>query len=605
MGIIDIFKKQQDKKNKIDELVGKEEGGLMIKDIIAPSALKINSREINLGTKIMRTFFVISYPRFLNEGWFSPIINLEGVYDVSLFIHPVETEHILRKFQKKVAEIQSQINEREEKGQVRSPQLETAYHDLEDLRDRLQQAQERLFSVGLYVSIYGNNEIELNRAESEIRSIFESRLVYLKPALFQQEEGLRSIFPVGTDLLEVHSKLNSEPLSSIFPFVSFDLTSDKGILFGVNRHNSSLVIFDRFSLPNYNSVIFATSGAGKSYAAKLEILRSLMFETNIIVIDPEKEYEYMAKAVGGRFFDISLTSEHTINPFELPRPSEDESFAGILRSHSIHLTGLFRIMLGGLTSEEDAIIDKAISETYALRDITPDTDPTSDFQEPLLSDFEMVLKGIEGGDRLAQRLSKYTEGTWSGFINKPSNINLDYKFVVFSLRDMEDELKSVAMYIIMNHIWSMVRKDIKKRLLVVDEAWWMMKSEDTAAFLLNLAKRGRKYYLGLSTITQDVGDFLNSPYGVPIITNSSIQLLLKQSATTIDRLQKTFNLTDEEKYLLIESQVGEGVFFAGIKHVAVRIIASYTEDQIITSDPSQILAIKQEKGKIGEMSAND
>ncbi len=605
MGIIDIFKKQQDKKNKIDELVGKEEGGLMIKDIIAPSALKINSREINLGTKIMRTFFVISYPRFLNEGWFSPIINLEGVYDVSLFIHPVETEHILRKFQKKVAEIQSQINEREEKGQVRSPQLETAYHDLEDLRDRLQQAQERLFSVGLYVSIYGNNEIELNRAESEIRSIFESRLVYLKPALFQQEEGLRSIFPVGTDLLEVHSKLNSEPLSSIFPFVSFDLTSDKGILFGVNRHNSSLVIFDRFSLPNYNSVIFATSGAGKSYAAKLEILRSLMFETNIIVIDPEKEYEYMAKAVGGRFFDISLTSEHTINPFELPRPSEDESFAGILRSHSIHLTGLFRIMLVGLTSEEDAIIDKAISETYALRDITPDTDPTSDFQEPLLSDFEMVLKGIEGGDRLAQRLSKYTEGTWSGFINKPSNINLDYKFVVFSLRDMEDELKSVAMYIIMNHIWSMVRKDIKKRLLVVDEAWWMMKSEDTAAFLLNLAKRGRKYYLGLSTITQDVGDFLNSPYGVPIITNSSIQLLLKQSATTIDRLQKTFNLTDEEKYLLIESQVGEGVFFAGIKHVAVRIIASYTEDQIITSDPSQILAIKQEKGKIGEMSAND
>ncbi len=598
MGFTDIFKKQNKKKSDSADKTEKEEGGLMLKDIIAPSALKISSRQVNLGTKVMRTYFVISYPRFLNEGWFAPIINLDGVYDISLFIHPVETERVLRQFQKKVAEVQSQINEREEKGQVRSPQLETAYHDLEDLRDRLQQAQERLFSVGLYVSIYADNEAMLDQSESEIRSIFESRLVYLKPALFQQEEGLRSIFPFCTDLLEVHSKLNSEPLSSIFPFVSFDLTSDKGILFGVNRHNSSLVIFDRFSLPNYNSVIFATSGAGKSYAAKLEILRSLMFDTNVIVIDPEKEYEYMAKAVGGRFFDISLTSEHTINPFELPRPAEDESFVGVLRSHSIHLTGLFRIMLGGLTSEEDAIIDRAIAETYALRDITPDTDPNADFQEPLLSDFEMVLGGMEGGDQLAQRLSKYTQGTWSGFINEPSNINMDYKFVVFSLRDMEDELKAVAMYIIMNHIWSMVRKDIKKRLLVVDEAWWMMKADDTAAFLLNLAKRGRKYYLGLSTITQDVGDFLNSPYGVPIITNSSIQLLLKQSPTTVDRLQKTFNLTDEEKYLLIESQVGEGVFFAGIKHVAVRIIASYTEDQIITSDPSQILAIKQEKAKL-------
>lgn len=597
MSLLDNFKKSKEKDNEANQA---ERSEIMIRDIVAPSALQITSRDINLGTKIMRTYFVISYPRFLNEGWFSPIVNLDKVYDISLFIHPVETERVLKKFQKKVAEIQSQINEREAKGQVRSPQLETAYHDLEDLRDKLQQAQERLFNVGLYISVYGDNEEELNRSETEIRSIFESRLIYLKPALFQQEEGLRSVLPIGTDLLEVHSKLNSEPLSSIFPFVSFDLTSDKGILFGINRHNSSLVIFDRFSLPNYNSVIFASSGAGKSYTAKLEILRSLMFDTNVIVIDPEKEYEYMTKAVGGRFFDISLTSEHTINPFELPKLTGEESFSGVLRSHIIHLSGLLRIMLGGITSEEDALIDKALSEVYALKDITPDSDPNTEFQEPLLSDFEMVLGGMEGGDQLAQRLSKYTQGTWSGFINRPSNVNIDHKFIVFSLRDMEDELKAVAMYIIMNHIWSMVRKDIKKRLLVVDEAWWMMKSEDTASFLLNLAKRGRKYYLGLSTITQDVGDFLNSPYGVPIITNSSIQLLLKQSTTTIDRLQKTFNLTDEEKYLLIESQIGEGIFFAGLKHVALKIIASYTEDQIITSDPSQILSIKQEKANFSE-----
>ncbi|MGM0482734.1 MAG: VirB4-like conjugal transfer ATPase, CD1110 family [Patescibacteria group bacterium] len=599
MGLFDIFKTEE-KSDDINLEEVASEKGLKLKDVVAPSALKISSRDINLGTKIMRTYFVISYPRFLNEGWFSPIVNLDKIYDISIFVHPVETERVLKQFQKKVAEIQSQINEREQKGQVRNPQLETAYSDLEDLRDRLQQAQEKLFSVGLYISIYGDDIKDLEKAETEIKSIFESRLIYLKPALFQQEDGLRSVLPTGTDLLKVHSKLNSEPLSSIFPFVSFDLTSDKGILFGINRHNSSLVLFDRFSLPNYNSVVFATSGAGKSYATKLEILRSLMFDTGIIVIDPEKEYEYMAKAVGGKFFDVSLTSEHTINPFELPEPDEDESFNSVLRSHSVHLTGLFRIMLDGLTSEEDALIDKAIAETYALKDITPDTDPNSDFKEPLLSEFEMVLSGMEGGDQLAQRLSKYTQGTWSGFLNKPSNVNIDHKFVVFSLRDMEDELKPVAMYIIMNHIWSTVRKDIKKRLLVIDEAWWMMKSEDTASFLLNLAKRGRKYYLGLSTITQDVGDFLNSPYGVPIITNSSIQLLLKQSSTTIDRLQKTFNLTDEEKYLLIESQVGEGMFFAGLKHVAVKIIASYTEDQIITSDPSQILSIKEEKQRLSQ-----
>ena len=592
MGLLDIF---TTKKQSAQTQNKEEDQNLGFKDVVAPSALKISSKDIHLGTKILRTYFVISYPRFLNEGWFSPIINLDKVYDVSIFIHPVETERILKQFQKKVAEIQSQISERESRGQVRDPQLDTAYHDLEDLRDRLQQAQEKLFNVGLYVSVYGETEKELNKVESEVKSIFESRLIYLKPALFQQEEGFRSIMPTATDLLSVHTKLNSGPLSSMFPFISFDLTSDKGVLFGINRHNSSLVLFDRFSLPNYNSVTFATSGAGKSYATKLEILRSLMFDTDVIVLDPEREYEFMAQAVGGRYFNISLSSQHTINPFELPQPGEDESFADVLRSQSTHLIGLFRIMMGGLTPEEDALIDKAIAETYALKDITADTDPNSDFKEPLLSDFAMVLKGMEGGDSLAQRLSKYTEGTWSGFLNKASNVDINQKFIVFSLRDMEDELKPVAMYIITNYIWSAVRKNIKKRLLVIDEAWWMMKSEDTAGFLLNLAKRGRKYYLGLATITQDVGDFLNSPYGVPIITNSSIQLLLKQSPTTIDRLQKTFNLTDEERYLLIESQVGEGIFFAGLKHVAIKIIASYTEDQIITSDPSQILAIKKEK----------
>jgi type IV secretory pathway VirB4 component len=576
-----------------------KEGVLELQDVIAPSALKITPREINLGDKIARTFFVMSYPRILTDSWFAPVINLDRVLDISIFIHPLDSADILKKFQKKVAEVQSQIMVREEKGMVRDPVLDTAYQDLESLRDQLQQAQEKLFDVGVYITIYDKTAEDLDKAESEIKSMLESRLVYVKPALFQQEQGFKSVLPIGRDELNVNSKLNSSPLSSIFPFVSFDLTSDKGILYGVNRHNASLVLFDRFSLENYNSVIFAKSGSGKSYATKLEILRTLMFDTEVIVIDPEREYEFLAQAVGGRYFNISLNSEHHINPFDLAPPREDESAADILRSNIVALVGLFRIMLGGLTPEEDAIIDRAITETYALKDITVDSN-FAEIEPPLLSDFELVLAGMEGSESLVQRLSKYTKGTWSGFINQPTNVDINKKFVVFSVRDMEDDLKPVAMYIITHFIWNTVRKNLKKRLLVIDEAWWMMKSDDTASFLYSMAKRGRKYYLGLATITQDVDDFLKSPYGLPMITNSSIQILLKQSPTTIDNLQKTFNLSDEEKFLLLESDVGEGIFFAGLKHVAIKVIASYTEDQIITSDPSQVLALRKQRADIAE-----
>ena len=597
MSIFDIFKKNKLPVSPVLPSEIYEAGVLELQDIIAPSAFKVNPREINLGEKLIRTFFVISYPRYLSESWFSPIINLDKVFNVSIFIHPVETARVLRQFQKKVAEVQSQIHLREEKGLVRDPKLDTAYQDLESLRDSLQQATEKIFDVGLYISIFADNETDLNRLESEIKSMLESKMVYLKPALFQQEQGFRSIIPTATDELLVHSKLNSSPLSSVFPFVSFDLTSDKGILYGINRHNSSLVLFDRFSLENFNSIVFAKSGSGKSYMTKLEILRSLMFDVDVLVLDPEREYEYMANATGGKYFNISLTSEHHINPFELPVAREDESPADVLRSHIINLVGLFRIMLSGLSPEEDSIVDRAITETYALKDIGVESDFAA-VEPPMMSDFEMVLAGMEGGQSLTQRLAKYTHGTWAGFINQPSNVDIDGKFIVFSLRDMEEELKPVAMYIVTHFIWNAIRKKLKKRLLVIDEAWWMMKSEDTASFLLSLAKRGRKYFLGLATITQDVDDFLKSSYGLPIITNSSIQILLKQSSSVIDKIQQIFNLTDEEKFLLLESDVGEGIFFAGLKHVAIKIIASYTEDQIITSDPSQILAIKKARQEL-------
>lgn len=598
MGILDLFttKTTPEPETLLPKDVA-DASSLELADVIAPGGIEVSSRSLNVSGKLSRSFFVISYPRYLTDGWLEPVLNLEKAFDVSIFIHPMNTADVLKSFRKKVAEVQSQINTKEAQGFVRDPQLEAAYQNLEDLRDKLQQAEERLFDVGLYVTLYGDTEEELRETETEVKGILDARMVYLKPALFQQEQGFRSSIPLGEDELSVYSKLNSEPLSSFFPFTSFDLTADTGILYGINRHNSSLVLFDRFSLENYNSVTFATSGSGKSYAAKLEILRSLMFGTEVIVIDPEREYEYLAEATGGRFFNISLSSSHHINPFDLPDLMADETPEDILRSHIITLVGLFRIMLGGLTPEEDAIIDRAITETYALKDITARSN-WSGMEPPLLSDLEMVLSGMDGSESLVQRLTKYTRGTWEGFMNKPSNVDIDQHFVVFSLRDMEDELKTVAMYMITHHIWSSVRRTLKKRLLVIDEAWWMMKSEDTASFLFGVAKRGRKYYLGLATITQDVNDFLNSPYGVPMLTNSSMQLLMKQSPTTIDSVQKAFNLTDEEKFLLLESGVGEGILFVGLKHVAIEIKASYTEDQIITSDPSQLLQIKKARAEL-------
>ncbi len=597
MGFFDFLKPKQNT-NIITSILPKDiyrSAVLELKDIIAPSALKITPKTLNLGEKLIRSFFIMSYPRYLSDSWFSPIINMDKVFDISIQIHPIDTSTILNEFQKKVAEVQSQIQDNEQRGLVRDPKLDQAYQNLETLRDSLQQAQEKLFDVGIYISIYGDDEEELNKVESEIKSTLEAALVFIKPSLFQQEEGFMSTLPIATDTMLVNSKLNSQPLSSIFPFVSFDLTSDRGILYGVNRHNNSLVLFDRFTLENYNSVTFAKAGSGKSYSVKLEILRSLMFDVDVIVLDPEREYEHLAETTGGRYFNISLTSEHHINPFDLPPAREDESPGDILRSHIVNLVGLFRLMLGGLTPEEDSIIDRAISETYALKDITPESDFAA-CEPPLMSDFELILAGMEGGESLVQRLEKYTKGSWSGFINKPSNIDISKKFVVFSLRDMEDELKPIAMYIVMNHIWSMIRREIKKRLLVIDEAWWMMKSEDTASFLYGLAKRGRKYYLGMSTITQDVEDFLKSPYGLPIITNSSMQFMLKQSPSSIDVVQRTFNLTDEEKYLLLESGLGEGIFFAGTKHIALKVIASETEHKIISTNPADILKQKEEKG---------
>jgi type IV secretory pathway VirB4 component len=577
------------KKTKIIKESLEKKPILEVEDLIAPSSIIVHPSHLEIEGKFAKSFFIFSYPQYLNIGWFSSIINLNTPMSISFFIHPINTEEVLKKLKRKVTEIQAELMEREEKGLIREPSLEVAYQDLEILRNKLTTAQEKMFQFGIYLTIYGDDLKEIKQVETILRSILESQLIYIKPAFYQQKEGFNSCLPYGLDQLLIHTPMNTEPLSSTFPFVSSDLSSNEGILYGINRHNNSLVLFDRFSLENANSVIFAKSGSGKSYAVKLEILRSLMFGTDVIILDPDNEYKTLSEAVNGSFFNISLSTQNNINPFDLPIPRKDEKLEDVLRSNIINLVALLRLMLGGLSPEEDAIIDRALTETYAAKDITVDTDPNT-WQEkiPLMEDLEQVLEGMEGTDSLVRRLRKFTKGTFAQFFNQPTNISMNTSLAVFGIRDMEDELRPVAMFIVMRYVWNKIRSELKKRILVIDEAWCLMKSEDSASFLFGLCKRARKYWLGVTTITQDVNDFMKSEYGKPIITNSSLQFLMKQSSASIDLIQKTFNLTDEEKYILLEAAIGEGIFFAGQKHVLIKTVASPTEDQFITTSPEKI-----------------
>jgi len=570
-------------------------GILSINDLIAPASLEITSDYLRLGETYIRTIFVINYPRYITVGWFAPIINLNSTFDVAMFFYPVSSSLILKQLKNKVGALEAQIVSDAEKGAARDPLRETALRDIEALRDALTQGIEKFFQFSLYVTIYADSKEELNQLSDKIENIFGSRLVFSKKVFYQAEQGFNSTLPLANDELYITFNMNSSPVASSFPFISSELTSDNGILYGINRHNNSLILFDRFSLQNANTVVFATSGAGKSYAIKLEVLRSLMLGTDVIIIDPEYEYKHLSDAVGGTYINISLSSENKINPFDLPRAiGGDAKPEDIIRSAVITLKGLVRLMLGGLSHEEDSIIDRALLETYAKKDITPESD-LAKIEPPIMQDFQEILDGMEGGADLALRLRKYTEGTFAGLLNNLTNVEMDNQLVCFSVRDLEDELRPMAIYTIVNYIWNIVRSETKKRVLVIDEAWWLMQHEDSAKFIFALVKRCRKYYLGVTTITQDVNDFLTSPYGQAIVTNSSLQLLLKQSPAAIDLIQKTFALTEGEKFLLLEGGVGEGIFFAGRKHAAIKVVASYAEDQLITSDPRQLLEIEEAK----------
>jgi len=592
---------QQVQEQQEAELIYRQ-GIVTLRDLIAPPSFEVESAFIRIGKRYARTIYVYGYPRQIFTGWLSPIINLDEVIDISIFVYPVESRVVLENLRRKVGQLEATYTINQEKGRVRDPGLEAQIQDAEELRDKLQVGEERFFRFGLYVTMYANDLDSLNQVQRKIEGIFGQSLIYTKPATLQMEQGFDATLPAGDDQLQVSRNMNTGALSTTFPFTSADLSQNEGILYGLNRHNNGLVLFDRFSLENANMVVFAKSGAGKSFAVKLEALRSLMMGTEVLVIDPEDEYRTLSDAVGGSYLHLSLASNTRINPFDLPKVIDSDEADNALRANIITLHGLLRLMMGGalpssgssaqggtvLTPAEDADLDVAIINTYAKAGIT--NDPlTHTAAPPTMNDlYDTLLTMTGNGPELAQRLRKYTAGTFSGIFSQQSNVDLDNKFIVFNIRDLEDELRPVGMYITLNYIWNRVKSDKRKRILIVDEAWQLMKYEDSANFMFSLAKRARKYYLGLTTISQDVEDFLSSRMGRAVVSNSSLQLLLKQAPSATDIVAQTFKLTDEEAKRLSQFPIGEGLFFAGLNHIIIRILASATESQLITTNPQQL-----------------
>ncbi len=586
-----------------------QKGVTALRDFIAPSSIEISGSYFTLGTRYARTFFVYGYPRQLYTGWLSSMVNIDEIIDLSMYIYPVESQVVLENLRKKVTQLEAGIQIDNEKGRVRDPQKQAAIMDAEEMRDKLQVGEERFFRFGFYFTVYASSIEELEFISHKVESLLGQQLVYSKAATSQQEQGLSSTVPQFSDQMQIRRNMSTGAISTSFPFTSADLSQDTGILYGINMHNSGLVIFDRFSLENGNSVVFAKSGAGKSFTVKLEALRSLMFGTEIFIIDPENEYERMCDAVGGAYVRLSLSSNTRINPFDLPQVIDNDEADNALRSNLITLHGLLRLMMGGAQAQmmggnsqmmpalnpvEESDLDAALIETYAKAGIT--NDPlTHTGLPPTISDLYETLLHMGGtGPGLAQRLRKYTSGTFAGIFSQQSNININNPMVVFNIRDLEDELRPVAMYIVLNYIWNKTKSDQRRRMLIVDEAWQLMKYEDSANFLFSLAKRARKYNLGITTITQDVEDFMGSRMGRAIVANASMQFLLKQSSSAVDVLSDVFKLTSEEKKRLSSFPVGQGLFFAGQNHVHIQVVASPTETSLITTNPQQVQQMSQQ-----------
>ncbi len=584
-----VSAKELEALRKENEAIQKFTQGLIdIKDIIAPSAIEVNFNNLIIGHKFFRSYFAVSFPSVVVPNWLEPIINFEYPIDLSTFYYPRDTAEILSILKRKIAEMQATINIQMESGQAADPIVKQQLEDALTLQEQLAAGNEKFFQYALYVTVHADTMEELEKISKNLEATMATLGIIIKVATLQQEETFQSCIPYGMDKIGMLRNLDTTAIATTFPFVSSELTMEKGVLYGVNLHNSSLVIFDRFSLPNANSVVLASSGAGKSYTVKLEAVRSLMLGVDIMIIDPEKEFDRLCNAVGGEYISFSQDGSQKLNPFELSgvySPDEDE-----LRFKILTLSGLIKMMLGGtISAEGSAILDRALILTYKEKGITPD--PSTHTKEPpLLEDLYKILNAMseEEAHVMARTLERYIRGSASGVFDRSSTVNIHNTFTVFSIRDLTDELRPMAMYVMLDYIWTKIRKDKRKRLLIVDEAWIMMQHEDAARFVYSIAKRARKYGLGLTTITQDVDDFLTSDYGKAIVSNAALQILLKQSPSSIDKLQKVFYLTDGEKQFLLAAGIGQGIFFAGANHVAIQVVASENEHNLITTNPNEL-----------------
>lgn len=570
------------------------EGMINVKDIIAPSAMEIDFNHVKIGNTYYRTIFVSGYPRFVGANWLSPVINFDHSLDISMFYYPVKSKVILDDLRRKITELEATIMTTREKGRVLDPVVVAALEDAKALQEQLVKGVEKYFKFSFYITIPADSLEELENISSRLESTLGSLLLISKVSSLQMEDAFQSTIPTGLDKLLITRNMDTTSLATTFPFTSSDLTMEEGIMYGINKHNGSLIIFDRFSMENANAVVFAKSGSGKSYCVKLEVLRLLIFGAEVLIIDPEEEYRALCEAVGGNYIDFSASSTHKINPFDLSGIAvEGENELG---QKLISLITLMKLMLGGLTNTEEAILDDALLETYRLKGITNEPETQMTKEPPVMED---LFKVLMGGDKpesrdMADRLKRFIRGSMAGIFDSQSNINLDSRMTVFSTKNLEEALRPIAFYMILDFIWTRIRKDLRKRILIVEEAWYLMQNEDSAKFIYGIAKRARKYYLGLTTISQDVDDFLTSEYGHAIVNNSSISILLKQHSAAIDKVADVFYLSEGEKRLLLAAAVGEGLFFAGNNHVAIKVMASESEHKLITTDPEEILRLREE-----------
>jgi type IV secretory pathway VirB4 component len=564
-------------------------------DLISYSGLEESVNYLQLGDKFVRTLFISGYPYVASTGWLNMLVNFNHNIDISYHIEQIDPMTALPKLNRKITELESTKRNMLKQGKVLGSEITDPLESAITLKDKIQRGQEKLFQLSIYMTITEDSLAELNKTTSLLETLMSTRLFYIKSASFQQLEGLQSVLPRGQNILQQKRNLDSSSTALTFPFISSELVQESGILYGINKSNNSLVIVDRFILNNANSIVFAQSGAGKSYTEKVEILRQLMQGTKVIVIDPEREYKQLANSVNGTYIRLSAKSKEKINPFDFSINKESE-----LSEHIQDLTEIISLMAGGLNAEERAGVDKAILQTY--KDfgwlMTPKVKVKKNKKEkrgrkpkektyPILKDFYKTLKHMKQR-KLCSKLEKFVKGSLSFVFDSQTNIKLDNRLVIFDIKDLDESLRQIMMLVVANFVESQVKTDPQKRILVVDEGWILLQHEESARFIAGLTRRARKYYLGVTIISQQANDFLSQDYGRAIASQSSLRILMKQDTTTIKKVASEFNLSEYEQHFLLTCDKGEALIIADQNHVAVKVVASEKEHPLITTDPKEI-----------------